>query len=129
MNKFFIDSSAWIEYFTGTEKGRKVQAIISKQGVMLFTSGLIVAEVSTKFLRENQPTDQAVAAMQALASLVSFDFALGRSAASVYVHRRKTHSKFALSDAHAIAAARILQGKVITCDNDFLGLPEAIVIK
>lgn len=129
MNKFFIDSSAWIEYFAGTEKGRKVQALISKQGVMLFTSGVIVAEVSTKFLKSNQPADQAVAAMQALASLVSSDFTLGKNAASAYLHRRRTHPKFALADAHALAAARILQGKVITCDHDFLGILEAIVVK
>ena len=129
MNKFFIDSSAWIDYFSGSEKGKKVKEIMSKQGVMIYTSGMTVAEVATKFIRENQPADQAVAAMQALASLVSFDFALGKNTALAYVHRRKTHGKFGLVDAHVLAAARQLQGKVVTCDADFLGLPEAIVIK
>ena len=62
MSKYIVDSSAWIEYFAGTEKGRKIKDLIV--GKELFTTGIIVAEVSTHFLKKGLEARQAVAAMK-----------------------------------------------------------------
>ncbi|MBI4148410.1 PIN domain-containing protein [Candidatus Woesearchaeota archaeon] len=127
MNKIVVDSSAWIEYFAGREKGKKIRDIIT-EGTSIFVTGLIVAEVSTKFLKNSMPAEDAISAMKSLATLLPFDFQLGHDAAQIYVHERKTKSKFGLADAHVLAAARIIQAKVITCDSDFRGLKEATIL-
>ncbi|MBI4017087.1 MAG: PIN domain-containing protein [Candidatus Aenigmarchaeota archaeon] len=127
MNKIIVDSSAWIEYFAGREKGRKIREIID-EGVSIFITGLIVAEVSTKFLKDALPAEDAISAMKSLAILVPFDFQLGHDAAKICVHERKTKPKFGIADAHVVAAARIIRAKVITCDSDFRGLQEAMIL-
>ncbi|MBS3176832.1 PIN domain-containing protein [Candidatus Woesearchaeota archaeon] len=129
MNKIIIDSSAWIEYFKGTEKGRLVREQILKQNTLLYTTGLIVAEVCTKFLKEGLPTEEAVTAMKSLTSIIPFDFRVGEEAAKIYINERKKREKFGLADAHVIATARLVKGKILTCDYDFHEISEALVLR
>ena len=129
MNKIVLDTSAWIEYFAGSEKGQRVRERLNREGREVFITGLIVAEISVKFLKETRPVEEVVRALGSLASLVPFDFRLAQEAAEIYVHERKTRNKFGLADAHVLAAARIVGGKVITFDHDFNGLNEAVVLK
>jgi len=127
MNRYIIDSSAWIEYFTGSAKGAKVRALLSK--AQLFTTGVIAAEISIHFIRKGLSAGDAITAMKSQARIFEFDYTLGERTAETYVKRRKTHPKFGLADAHVLAAARLHKAKVITCDHDFSGLPETILIK
>lgn len=129
MTKIVIDSSAWIEYFSGTEKGKQVRDHLNNAEGEIFTTGLIVAEVTSKFLRENQNISDLLQALKSIAKIVQFDFQMGTLSAEIFVKQRKTQTKFGLADAHVAAAAEIIQGKTITCDNDFNGLRAAIIIK
>ena len=126
-NKYLLDSSAWIEYFAGTEKGMKIKQFIND--AQIYTTGVIVAEVSTHFLKKGLHAGEAISAIRSLAQLVHFDFNLGQKSAEIYIKERKTQGKFGLADAHVVATARTVQAKLITCDYDFLSISEAIVIK
>jgi len=127
MNKYIIDSSAWIEYFSGTDKGRKVKELLI--GAQTFTTGIVIAEVSTHFLKKGLQASQAVAAIKTQAALLPIDFHIGEQSAEIYVTERKTRSKFGLADAHIVATAKTHHLKIITCDMDFIGFNEATVIK
>lgn len=129
MSKIVLDTSAWIEYYAGTDRGRQVHARITDQNAKVFTTGLIVAELAAKFLRESKSAGEVINSVGALASLVPSDFRLGEEAAEIYVQQRRIRGKFSLVDAHAVAAARLVGGKVITCDHDFSGLREVVVIR
>ena len=129
MNKFVVDTSAWIEYLEGTDKGTVVREWIERPDTALLTTGLIIAEVIAKLLKEKKDAGQAFGALQALARIVPFDAQLGREAAEVYARHRKAKGKFGLADAHVVAAARLHGAKVLTCDNDFAGISEAIVLR
>ena len=128
MSKILIDSSAWIEYFAGTQKGAAVQKALRNEPTIYIT-GFIAAEVCAKFLRDQQPVEGAVQALRSLTQVMNFDLSLGEVAAKLYVSRRKNHNKFGLADAHVLAVARSVGAKVITCDLDFEGLPDSFVIK
>lgn len=129
MSNIVIDSSAWIEYFAGTKKGLLVRSWVQKPGMTIFTTGLIVSEVCTKFLKDSQPIDTLEEMFTNLTVLQQFDYALGIETAKIYVKERKSRPKFGLADAHVLAAARRSRAKVITCDHDFSGVSEAVVIE
>ncbi len=48
--EYVIDSYAWIEYFRGTESGRKTRKYIESDSAT--TSALTLAELKEKYLRE-----------------------------------------------------------------------------
>ena len=129
MGNLVVDSSAWIEYFMGTDRGRKVRKHLAHQDIRVFTTGPIVTEVISKFLREGQPIGEVVEALHTLAVVIHFDLDLAKSTAEIYVRQRRIKSKFGLIDAHIVAAARLVQGKVLTCDQDFVEFKEALVLK
>ena len=128
MNKLVLDTSAWIEYLEGTEKGTKIKDLLEQPNNIFLTTGLIIAEIAAKHLKEHKECEQQLIAIQALSSIVPFDAQLGKEAAKIYLHHRKSKNKFGLVDAHVVAAARLNNAKVLACDNDFRGIPEAIVV-
>jgi predicted nucleic acid-binding protein len=127
MNKYVIDSSAWIEYFMGTDKGRKVQEYIIEDN-LIYITGLIVAEVTLKFMKENISTEHVELSLTSIAQLIMFDFQLGIATAEIYLQQRKKNNKFGLSDAHIAAAAKHYDAKIITFDTDFTGITNAIIL-
>ena len=48
-----MDSYAWIEFFEGSEKGRKVLELLSSADEVI-TLDLTLAEIARKYLREGQ---------------------------------------------------------------------------
>ena len=56
MVKIVIDSYAWIEHISGTEKGRKIKELMDNSEP-IYTPGIVLAEIARKFLREGQNTD------------------------------------------------------------------------
>ncbi len=127
MNKIFLDASAWIEYFLGTEKGKKISVLLEQHPV--YTTGVVIAELCGKFVREKQPADGAVAAVRAIAMLLPVDYQVGYAAAHLLPAQRAKQPKFGLADALATASARIVDAQIITCDFDFSGLPNVTIIQ
>jgi predicted nucleic acid-binding protein len=122
-----VDASAWIEYFSGTAKGKRVKDEIERGEVLI--TGFIVAEVCAKFLREGRSTHAVLDAFAFLASFIDFNAHLGERTANIYVEIRRKKSKFSMADAHVLACAQEFGAKVVTCDNDFVGIKEAIVVR
>lgn len=129
MSNLILDSSAWIEYYGATERGKKIRDELHKKGIKIYVTGLIVAEIGSKALKERRSLQEALAPLQNLCSIIPFDFELARITAELYVATRKTNSKFGIVDAHVLAAAQVIHGKLITCDNDFVGMPNTIIIR
>ena len=92
-------------------------------------TGIIVAEVCAKFGRDQKPPQMAVVALRSSASLLPIDFEVGYQTAQVYQQQRRIKPKFSMADAHIVAAARIHNARILTCDLDFSGISEAIIIK
>jgi len=127
MSKLLVDTSAWIEYLDGSDKGKRVRDHLAR-AVPLVT-GMIAAELFSNFIRKEKPLEIAVNALRNGSTLVPIDLETAHQAAHIYNHQRKKKPKFGIIDAHIVAAAKINGAKILTCNTDFLGLPEAIVIK
>ncbi len=128
MTKLVFDSSAWIDYFLGTEKGRRIRALITADAT-IFTTGAIAAEVLVRIERAGASVEDAKGAMMTLGALAPFDLDLARDTATLYVKQRKSREKFSLVDAHVLAISQQYKAKIITCDNDFAGLPNTFVVR
>ncbi len=128
-NKLILDACAWIEYLSGTEKGKRIRDELTKPLTMVHTTGMIVAEVITKRLKEGKPTDTALLAMKSIGIIVPMDFSIGEQTAHIYVQQRARQKKFGLVDAHVVAVAKAVGAKVITCDLDFSGLPNVLIVQ
>lgn len=127
MNKLLFDTSAWIEYLDGSEKGMRVRDYFAHSYPLV--TGMIAAELFSVFVRKEKPVEIAVNAVRTTAELVPINFEVAHRTAHIYQHQRKKKPKFGIIDAHIVAAAKINGARIVTCDTDFLGIPEAIVIK
>lgn len=127
MNRFVVDTSAWIEYLDGSDKGRRVRDYLMR-GIPL-TTGMIASELFSNFIRKQKPLEIAVGTLRSMATMMVIDLEMAHQTAHIYNQQRKEKPKFGIVDAHLLAAAKMNGAKVLTCDLDFLGMSEAIVIK
>jgi len=126
MNKLFLDTSAWVEYLGGTFKGQKVRELVLSN--ISLTSAMVAAELLAKYIKESQPIYPVESSLQQ-ATFIDMNFILGKLTAQIYIEQRKKKPKFGLIDAHIVAAARLNNAQLVTCDHDFSGFKEAIIIK
>jgi len=126
-SEYVIDSYAWIEYFRGTESGKKVRSYV--EGGTAATSVLTLAELREKYLREKWSTfDEDVAYITSRTSLTQVDRDVAILAGEIN-HRRKAEKKgWGMADSLILATARVASAKVVTGDRHFEGLPDAILV-
>ena len=136
MVKIAIDSYAWIEHFSGTEKGEKVKELIDNSE-QVYTPDVVLAEVARKFLRDGQESMLIAAQLEVITSvstIIAIDSQLAIEAATVYLELKENAKKYRLNtpglfDAIILATCRLLQAKIVTGDEHFKNLPETIWIK
>ncbi len=129
MNRFVIDTSAWIDYLSGSPKGKKVELLLSSEQAEILITGLIVAEVATLYLKQGTSSSGPIEVLKSLARLMPFGIEAGKRTAEIYVHFRKSKPKFGIADAHIVALAEMHNAKLITCDFEFSGLPNVKIIQ
>jgi predicted nucleic acid-binding protein len=106
----------------------RVREWVQKPDTTLVITGLIVSEVCNKFLKDGQDAENAMQMLRDLTILEPYDYELGLESARLYTKERKKRQKFGLADAHALAASRRRHARLITCDNDFAGFADVILI-
>ena len=127
MSRVIVDSSAWIEYLSGSQKGKSTQSYIDSNE--LYTTSLCVAEIAAKAKRENYPLETALQALQSLSKIITIDFEMAKEAGALYVDLRRNKPKISLSDAITVVAAHKKDAKILTFDRDFEKLPQTILLK
>jgi len=134
--KIVIDAYAWIEFFIGSEKGKRVKEAV-EQADEVFTPDTVMAEVARKYYREGaeeQTIRERLETISVASSIISISNKLALEAAKCYMEllretRRAKVSKPSLFDAITLATAKMLKAKVMTGDEHFKGLPETIWIQ
>ena len=134
--KIVIDSYAWIELFSGTEKGRKVKDII-ENSEEIYTPDIVLAEIARKYLRESEEKmiiNSRLESITAASNITAVDAKLAFEAAKCYLELIENARKLKLNtpslfDAIILATCRSLESKVVTGDEHFRNLPETIWIK
>lgn len=123
-----FDTYAWIEYFIGSEKGRKVREFLIKEDGK--TPSIVLAEIARKYLREGFKKGEIRKRLEFIAArteIINIDVRISMKAAELYL-RLLDHAKKgglrtpSLADALIYAMALLSGERLLTGDKLFKGL-------
>ena len=118
-----LDTSAWIEFFQGTELGNRVSEIL--QNEENFTSIITLAELSSWCFRNGQKHNikQFVEGIKKGSTVVDINETIAISAGKLSYERKKSVSGWGLADSLIFTTAAVYGLTILTKDNQFRGLP------
>lgn len=132
--KYIIDAYAWIEYFRASRYGEVAKKYIESEGSA--TPTIVVAEISRKLLREIEAGNETqegrlkrLEFIRASSQIVELDFDIAAKAGEIDVDMKKEVRGWGLADSIILCTAKNVNGRVITGDEHFRSLEEAIMIK
>lgn len=88
MNKYIIDSSAWFEYFEGTEKGIKLKKIIEEETIA--TAIIAIAKLSAIFERDSKSFEKSLQFIESRAAILNLSIEAAVNSGKLKNKIRKT---------------------------------------
>ncbi len=124
-----IDSSAWIEYFMGTEPGKRVREVVENNEV-LYTSPVVISEVLSKSIRTDgsKEGEKRIEFIVDRCVVVPLDEKMAIIAGEIHGEMKKKDKSFGMMDALLLATARHRNIKILTKDRHFKGHKEGVLI-
>ena len=126
--RYVIDATAWIEYFIGSERGKKVKEILDSNENEIFSSIITLTEVVSVTKRENRDAEEKYRDILNLSSIHFISLELSKEAGILHAEIRKKIKDFGLADTFVLLTARKLNAKILTGDPHFKTFKEAILI-
>ena len=128
--KHIIDSYAWLEYFMGSEAGRKVREIIDNETDEKLTPSICLAETYAKILKteDKEKAELRRTFIKSRSALIPLDEDLAVEAAKTDVAMKRKVQNWGLADSIVLSTARDRKGKVVTGDPHFRELDDALMI-
>jgi len=131
--KIVIDAYAWIEFFTGSKKGRRVKEMLENADEV-YTPDTVLAELARKYVREgadDKTVEARLETMSAASNISNINAELALEAARCYLElaakARETKLNLpSLFDAIVLATGRTLESKIVTGDEHFRNLSETL---
>ncbi len=118
-----FDSSAWIEYFAGTAKGKMVQKILT-QNKPCITPSICLMEIKHKYLREKHQYADRLDFIMITSNIVDITKEIALMAADI-----KKQYKLYTIDALIYATAKKHKSQLLTGDHHFAKLPNVKIIE
>lgn len=126
--RYFIDSSAWIEYFSGSKAGEKLNEILNQDNE-IYVISLIISEVVRNVKSNKKDFELAYESIIKNSKIFEITPKLAKEAGLMNAELRSRFGSFPLIDTLIICSAKALNAKVVTLDNHFKHFKEAIVLK
>lgn len=119
MTEYLLDTWAWIEFYTGSEKGEKIYQVLESDE-RCFTSIISLAELSDNFhagnLESDHSWDQIRKFIEAKTTIISLEPGTCKTAGESKNKERKKHPEISLIDTIILSQAREKELKIITGD-------------
>ena len=132
--KYIIDAYAWIEYFRASKAGEVAKKYVESENAT--TPTIVVSEISRKLQREIELGNETQEGLlkrldfiRATSRIVDLDFEIAAEAGKTDVEMKKKAKGWGLADSIVLCTARNAKGKVVTGDEHFREIEEAIFIK
>lgn len=122
-----LDSSAWVEYFAGTELGAKAKKIIENEEIM--TCILSIAELSDKFSREKEDFGDFLGFVKSSSAIANITVETCSEAGKLKSERRQAKKDFGLADAIIYLTAKENSCILVAKDRDFEGMKNAVLLE
>ncbi len=118
-----IDSSAWLNYFLGEEKGKRVRNYLNSQEEIIL-SPINLIEIYAKYLKSwPNEAEEKKNYLLTRCNIIEVSKEIAIEAA-----KTKVAKKLALADSLIYATAKLNKVKLITADNDFRGLENVEIL-
>jgi predicted nucleic acid-binding protein len=121
-----LDTSAWIEFFIGSEKGKRVKDVLYKNDS--YTSIVTLAEVTNWALKESRDAEFLVKAIKQLSNIIELDEDMAVLAGKLNFERKKSNKKWGMLDSFILASGSIYGLKILTKDSDFKDLSDVEIL-
>lgn len=129
-----IDTYAWVEYFTGGRAGDNAKKYIDEEETI--TPTMVVLELRRILLKriwEGRETEKGAKEkmdyVRSKSTIFDLSYDSSMSAASIDLEMKKKVPGWGAADSIVLEAARRLTAKVVTGDEHFRGLADAVLIK
>jgi len=122
MNVTF-DSSAWIEYFSGSELGQIVRSYVDDE-IVIYTCTISLMEIKSKYQREKMNWNDRIKFIIERSTIVEIDDTLALAAADF-----RTKSGLHSIDAIIYATATLTKSKLISKDGHFKNMKNVIMLE
>lgn len=124
--KTLLDTSAWIEFFRGTEKGREVKQAIESQTA--YTSIITIAETTNWALKQAQNHNELIRKIKELSIILDINEETSKLAGEINFKRKKTIKKLGMMDSIILATALQYNQQILTTDYDFKNIANVKII-
>lgn len=120
-----LDTSAWIEFFQGTERGKLVKNVLKIE--QSFTSIITFAEISNWCIKNNieNKTKEYIEGMKTGSQILLLNEAIIIASGKINYKRKKSVNKWGMMDSFILATSLFYNLKILTKDSYFSDLPYA----
>lgn len=122
MTKFFLDSSAWIEYLDGSDSGAHVCYLLEKEHT--YTSTLSLAEIGAHIHAKGMNPEKQLSFIERMSTIIPPSLETAKQAGPLRNTHRKKKPCFCTMDALIYLQAQETNAVLITKDTDFEGLSQ-----
>ena len=126
--RYCIDAYAWIEYLSGSEKGKVVADIIENSSNEIFTSIVTLSEVISKVKRENKDYQAALDIIISLSKISELTLEIAFNTGIKHAEIKKRIKDFGLADAFVLQTSESLGAKILTGDPHFKSFKQVIML-
>lgn len=116
MREIVFDSSAWLEYFSGSAEGERVKEIISSDDV-IYTPSICLAEIKGKYIKEGKEYKDRINFIFSRSKSVSIS-----SDIAIITGNKKNEWNLHMVDALIYATSIFLGAPLLTKDSHFKAL-------
>lgn len=126
--EYAIDSYTWIEYFKGSKAGKVARKYIENRESI--TPTIVIAELAHKYAREGWDFwKDDLEFIEANSALIELTSKLAEDAGIISAEMKKRDKTWGMADSIVLATGKVYGAKIVTGDEHFRELPEAIMIK
>lgn len=122
---YLVDTSIWVDYFIGSETGRKFHQIIQNEEIM--TTESVISEIKSWCLKEKLDFSMYEKIISSNAKILSITYKDWVKAAEIKHEQRKKNKKFGIMD--AIIVSKQEKMMLLTKDTDFKGLARVKILE
>ena len=122
-----LDTSAWVEFIEGTERGQEVKAVLEREEN--FTSIVTISEITQWCLRNGRENVAAtIDEVKRISQILPLTETISIGAGKLNYERKKAGKKWGIIDSIIVATAQVYGLKILTKDYAFRDLPDARVL-
>ena len=121
--RYLIDSFAWMEYFIGTTRGRRVREVVEEVTAECLVSAINIAEIYSKSIKTDGTAraEERRRFITSRCAVVEVGEHIAVEAAKIDVEMKEKVKGWGLADSIVLATARNSGARILTGDEHFKG--------